>query len=53
MNERLLVREWLGVGIVLGAILTTLIVSRIAEKRIYKVLEAASQEAHLLEKSRK
>ena len=38
MAEKLHTREWLGIGIVLGAILTTLIVSKLSEKRIYNIL---------------
>jgi hypothetical protein len=45
MSEKLHVREWVGIGIVLGAILTTIVVSKLSEKRIYKLLETARFEA--------
>lgn len=45
MSDRLLTREWVAIGIVLGAILTTLIVSKISEKRIYNLLQKALSEA--------
>lgn len=45
MSEKLLKREWIGVGVVLGAVLTILIVSKISEKRINNILQKALSEA--------
>ena len=44
MSEKLLTREWVGVGLVLGAILTIFIVSKISEKRITGLIEKAISE---------
>jgi len=44
-QEKLLRREWIGMGIVLGAILTIFVVCKISEKRIYGLLQKAVSEA--------
>jgi hypothetical protein len=45
MTDKILKREWLAIGIVIGAILTTIIISKISQKKVYNLLERAKCEA--------
>jgi hypothetical protein len=47
MSDKLLLREWIGIGIVLASIFTILIVSKISERKIYNLLENAWLEAKI------
>ncbi len=42
MYKKFLLREWIGIAIILGAILTTFIVTKISEKRVYKILKSVN-----------
>jgi hypothetical protein len=44
MSNKILFREWVGVALVVGVITTTLIVSKISERRVNKILETALKE---------